>query len=151
MADRDPVPLPAEVRAKLAELELELSEGEYFSGRLCCCCWSLLGGQTGPQFEPPGAKESVAPSAASSSAHSAKAHALWFVGDAVFSRCGTLWGASTILMNHAGLQPDIIRNSMKCTSKQHIMSLLGSSFDLWVLRVKSPIPFAVMRLWVTVN
>ena len=29
MADRDPVPLPAEVRAKLAELELELSEGEY--------------------------------------------------------------------------------------------------------------------------
>ncbi|XP_071346703.1 disco-interacting protein 2 homolog C isoform X7 [Trachinotus anak] len=27
MADRDPVPLPAEVRAKLAELELELSEG----------------------------------------------------------------------------------------------------------------------------
>lgn len=28
MADRDPVPLPAEVRAKLAELELELSEGE---------------------------------------------------------------------------------------------------------------------------
>lgn len=46
---------------------------------------------------------------------------------------------------------DIIRNSMKCTSKQHIMSLLGSSFDLWVLRVKSPIPFAVMRLWVTVN
>ncbi|XP_040911446.1 disco-interacting protein 2 homolog C isoform X4 [Toxotes jaculatrix] len=28
MADRDPVPLPAEVRAKLAELELELSEGD---------------------------------------------------------------------------------------------------------------------------
>lgn len=28
MADRDPVPLPVEVRAKLAELELELSEGE---------------------------------------------------------------------------------------------------------------------------
>lgn len=28
MADRDAVPLPAEVRAKLAELELELSEGE---------------------------------------------------------------------------------------------------------------------------
>lgn len=47
MADRDPVPLPAEVRAKLAELELELSEGEYLvfhrgarrlSARLCCCC-----------------------------------------------------------------------------------------------------------------
>lgn len=31
MADRDPVSLPAEVRAKLAELELELSEGEYFN------------------------------------------------------------------------------------------------------------------------
>lgn len=31
MADRDPVPLPAEVRAKLAELELELSEGEYLN------------------------------------------------------------------------------------------------------------------------
>lgn len=29
MADRDPASLPAEVRAKLAELELELSEGEY--------------------------------------------------------------------------------------------------------------------------
>lgn len=29
MADRDSVSLPAEVRAKLAELELELSEGEY--------------------------------------------------------------------------------------------------------------------------
>ncbi|XP_034470068.1 disco-interacting protein 2 homolog C isoform X4 [Hippoglossus hippoglossus] len=28
MADREPVPLPAEVRAKLAELELELSEGD---------------------------------------------------------------------------------------------------------------------------
>ncbi|XP_031146872.1 disco-interacting protein 2 homolog C isoform X4 [Sander lucioperca] len=28
MADRDPVPLPAEVRARLAELELELSEGD---------------------------------------------------------------------------------------------------------------------------
>lgn len=28
MADRNAVPLPAEVRAKLAELELELSEGE---------------------------------------------------------------------------------------------------------------------------
>ncbi|XP_068605164.1 disco-interacting protein 2 homolog C [Brachionichthys hirsutus] len=28
MADRNPVPLPAEVRAKLAELELELSEGD---------------------------------------------------------------------------------------------------------------------------
>jgi len=28
MADRDPVPLTAEVRARLAELELELSEGE---------------------------------------------------------------------------------------------------------------------------
>lgn len=28
MADRDPASLPAEVRAKLAELELELSEGE---------------------------------------------------------------------------------------------------------------------------
>ncbi|XP_058480227.1 disco-interacting protein 2 homolog C isoform X2 [Solea solea] len=28
MADRDPAPLPAEVRAKLAELELELSEGD---------------------------------------------------------------------------------------------------------------------------
>ncbi|XP_028328199.1 disco-interacting protein 2 homolog C isoform X2 [Gouania willdenowi] len=28
MADRDPVPLPLEVRAKLAELELELSEGD---------------------------------------------------------------------------------------------------------------------------
>ncbi|XP_076003356.1 disco-interacting protein 2 homolog C-like, partial [Genypterus blacodes] len=28
MADRDPVPLPPEVRAKLAELELELSEGD---------------------------------------------------------------------------------------------------------------------------
>ncbi|XP_008296076.1 disco-interacting protein 2 homolog C-like [Stegastes partitus] len=28
MADRDPVPLPAEVRTKLAELELELSEGD---------------------------------------------------------------------------------------------------------------------------
>ncbi|KAM9844670.1 disco-interacting protein 2 homolog C [Aulostomus maculatus] len=28
MADRDPVPIPAEVRAKLAELELELSEGD---------------------------------------------------------------------------------------------------------------------------
>ncbi|CAF92626.1 unnamed protein product, partial [Tetraodon nigroviridis] len=27
MADRDPASLPAEVRAKLAELELELSEG----------------------------------------------------------------------------------------------------------------------------
>lgn len=31
MADRDPVPLPAEVRAKLAELELELSEGEFLN------------------------------------------------------------------------------------------------------------------------
>lgn len=31
MADRDPVSLPAEVRAKLAELELELSEGEYLN------------------------------------------------------------------------------------------------------------------------
>lgn len=38
MADRDPVSLPAEVRAKLAELELELSEGEYldFSAQLAC-------------------------------------------------------------------------------------------------------------------
>ena len=35
MADRDPVPLPAEVRARLAELELELSEGEsHFTGEL---------------------------------------------------------------------------------------------------------------------
>ncbi|KAK5860430.1 hypothetical protein PBY51_021907 [Eleginops maclovinus] len=54
MADRDPVPLPAEVRARLAELELELSEGEsHFTaelrvavpglrcssgGCLCRCC-----------------------------------------------------------------------------------------------------------------
>lgn len=38
MADRDPVPLPAEVRAKLAELELELSEGEYLK------CTAELGG-----------------------------------------------------------------------------------------------------------
>lgn len=38
MADRDPVSLPAEVRAKLAELELELSEGEYldFTAELAC-------------------------------------------------------------------------------------------------------------------
>lgn len=35
MADRDPVPLPPEVRAKLAELELELSEGEYFTEAPC--------------------------------------------------------------------------------------------------------------------
>ncbi|GLD50690.1 disco-interacting protein 2 homolog C [Lates japonicus] len=47
MADRDPVPLPAEVRAKLAELELELSEGEYLdftaeARRLCPALLLLL-------------------------------------------------------------------------------------------------------------
>lgn len=44
MADRDPVPLPAEVRAKLAELELELSEGEYldFTAEARRLCPALL-------------------------------------------------------------------------------------------------------------
>lgn len=58
MADRDPVPLPAEVRAKLAELELELSEGEYLkctaelggSGPGCCCSGGCAG-RTGSEFE----------------------------------------------------------------------------------------------------
>lgn len=53
MADRDPVPVTAEVRARLAELELELSEGEYRthppSGRPCPGPrWLLLrGGRAG--------------------------------------------------------------------------------------------------------
>lgn len=66
MADRDPVPLPAEVRAKLAELELELSEGEYLkctaklggSGPGWWVCGSPLGGRTGSEFELCGGKVS---------------------------------------------------------------------------------------------
>ena len=41
MADRDPGPLPGEVRARLAELELELSEGEYLA-------WSSVLGPARP-------------------------------------------------------------------------------------------------------
>lgn len=43
MADRDALPLPLEVRARLAELELELSEGtldvitDLFSRKYVCC------------------------------------------------------------------------------------------------------------------
>lgn len=43
MADRDALPLPLEVRARLAELELELSEGmiDILNDLFCSTIWLL--------------------------------------------------------------------------------------------------------------
>lgn len=51
MAERDPASLPAEVRAKLAELELELSEGEFFTCTRRCCCLGRRWGARGSGIE----------------------------------------------------------------------------------------------------
>ncbi len=116
MADRDPVPLPAEVRAKLAELELELSEGEYLNftaelggcARLCCCCsggvWvavgrSVLRAQTGSEFVQPGGKvlssnchkfKSIFPYLFNTHTHAATVTALVYLAVIWVQGCGVL-------------------------------------------------------------